>query len=444
MRTRHGALLVALMVLLGCGLAVAGEKPDGKKPVKPKEPEPVVDPLKAGRRPTEFFSVFNFGYAADNMPKEPEQFETLVKRISEAGYNAILCKHTDERAAICKKYGIKMMVDLLVPEHHVFKAPDQCEALCRKLRGDATVLAYHLWSDQFGKQGKGRQRDIRNVHEWDPTHPTYIGTYKTAGMSFLAESDFVSYYDFHWKRGANKNFKHLLTAWQTAKATDARVGRFVATDPAFGRTGAGNIGRHRYTLNTSIACGLKGCLWFVGNRTMNPKTLEWTGLGLDVNKVLAEIMPLRAEIPKLGNPRAIYSTRITRTPKNRPTGHDEPIMPKGLEKHAFPERFWIQPRSGEFLMGVFKYEGKRDAVFVANHNAYAEQDVALELRKDMKSVRLFDRKTGQWRALPVEDGGINFKLDWGGGELILLDAVEPEKKEEDGDKAGGERDRPAK
>jgi hypothetical protein len=385
--------------------------------------------MKRTRRPAEFFSVFNFGYAGDNMPKEPERFEKLVKRISEEGrYNAILCKYTDNRAAICKQYGVKIMVDLLVAGHHVFKQPEKCEALCRKLRDNPVVLAYHLWSDRFGSRREGRRRDVRNVHEWDPTHPTYIGTYRADGMAFLAESDFISYYDFHWKRGPHKNFSHLLTAWRIAKANDGRIGRFVSTDPAFGKTGAGNIARHRYTLNTSIACGLKGCLWFVGSRTMNAKTLEWKGLGLDVNKVLAEIMPLKDEIPKLGNPVAIYSTPITRTLKNRPVP-GKSVMPPGLQRHTFPGDFWIRPAGGEFVMGVFKYADGGDAVFVANHNAYAEQDVKLTLPGEVKAS-LFDRKEGEWRPLEKADGVVGFKLAAGGGELLRLDGRANEENEE--------------
>lgn len=394
---------------------------EAKSETEPDEVATKPVSIKAWRRPAEFFSVFNFGYAGDNMPKEAERFEALVKKISQAGYNAILCKYTDERAATCTKYGVKMMVDLLVPGHHVYREPEGAAALCKKLRDNPVVLAYHLWSDRYGAMGKGRQRDIRNVHEWDPTHATYIGTYKTDGMNWLAESDFISYYDFHWKRGPHKNFPHLLTAWRIAKANDGRVGRYIATDPAFGRTGAGNMARHRYTLNTSIACGLKGCMWFIGSRTMNAKTLEWNGLGRDIIKVQAEIIvPLKKEIPKLGNPVAIYSTTITKTLKNRATGSDEPVMPPGLANHKFPADFWIQPAGGEFVMGVFKYEGKRDAIFVANHNTYADQHVRLKLGRKVKAS-LFDRKEGKWEELEVKDGVIDFKLGWGGGELLRFE-----------------------
>ncbi len=406
------AVVVAAVLLSPCGAAAAERRARGgragKKPV----------PIKQKLRPAEFFSVFSLGSGSDNMPKEPERFEKLVKKMSgEGSYNAILCKYTDDRAAICKKYGVKIMVDLLVREHHVLRARGRSEALCRRLRGNPVVLAYHLWSDGVGLRGEERRRGIESVRKWDPTHPICAGTCKTEGMAFLAGSDLISYYDFHWRRGTHKNFVHLLSAGRIAKANGGQIARLVATDPAFGKTGAGNLGRHRYTLNTSIAFGLKGCVWG-GPSAMNPKTLEWTALGADVNKVLAEIIPLKSEIAKLGNPTAIYSTPITRTVKHRPVPGGE-MMPPGLAKHAFPGEFWIQPESGEFVMGVFRYANGQGAVFVANHNACVGQDVALRFRRGVQ-VSIFDRQKVGWRLLDMEDGTVAFTLTAGGGELLRL------------------------
>ena len=413
--------LAAAVLLSPCGAAAAEKAAEAGKADKKH------DPIKPKLHPAEFFSVFSFGSGADSMPRKPERFEKLVKRISEEGHhNAILCKYTDERAAICKKYGVKIMVDLLAREHHVFKAPRGCEVLCEDLQGNPVVLAYHLWSDRVGAGGEERRRDIRNVREWDPKHPTYAGTYAGDGMEFLAESDVISYQDFHWRRGLRKNFVHLSAAWRIARANGSRIARVVASDPAFGKIGARNRARHRYTLNTSIAFGLKGCVWG-GPRTMNAKTLEWTAVGLDVNKVLAEIMPLRREIAKIGNPVAVYSTPVTRTAKHRPVPGGK-MMPEGLVKRAFPAGFWIQPESGEFVMGVFRYANGQGAAFVANHNACVGQDVVLRFRGQMQ-VSLFGRKKGDWRVLDVADGSVRFKLGAGGGELLRFERPKDKRDE---------------
>src|SRR5262249_32517763 len=134
--------------------------------------------------------------------------------------------------------------------------------------------------------------------------------------------------------------------------------------------------RSLYSANTSIACGQKGILWFLATEMMDRKTLEWTDASRDIVKVNHEIAPLCKELPPLGNPTAIYTTTITRTSNNDPLPDGRiASLPPGLEKNAFPKDFWLQPIGGEFLLGAFQDERKRDAVFVANHNAYAEQKV---------------------------------------------------------------------
>jgi hypothetical protein len=154
---------------------------------------------------------------------------------------------------------------------------------------------------------------------------------------------------------------------------------------------------------------------------MNRKTLEWTTTGRDILQVNKEIAPLAKELAKLGNPGAVYSTTITRTLNNEPLAGDaKEAMPPGLEKNAFPKDFWLQPAGGEFVLGVFKDDQKRDAVFVANHNAYATQKVVLKVEGSVK-VTLFNREAGKWQPLEVVEGLVRFQLAEGGGELLRFE-----------------------
>jgi len=406
-----GVALLATLALGSCA-SLAGAEEAGNRLID-KEAQ-------AKRRPKTYLTVFNNGYGGDPMPKEPEKFEKLLKTIaSEGSFNAVMCRYSADREALCRKYNVLMVVDLLADGHHVYKNPKECEQLCGQLRGNPAIVAYHLWSDRFGKTGSGRARDIDNVHQWDPTHATYSGTYQTEGMKHLAMSDFVSYYDFSWKRGPHKNFSNLLTAWAVAKTHDNRIGRCIETDP--GQPGEGNYLRSLYLQNTSITCGLKCCLWFIGSQIMDMNKLEFNELGRDAAQVNGWTKPLWAEIPRLGLPAAIYSTSITKDCNN----HDVPAeggkhkMPPGLETHEFPKDFWLQPVSGEFVMGVFKYDGASDAVYLANHNAYAEQDVKLKVAK-ATHARIFNHQSGKYEEVPVVDGAISFKLEKAGGQLLLL------------------------
>src|SRR5262245_434329 len=94
-------------------------------------------------KPNDIALVFSFGYAGDTMPKEDERFEKFLLRIKEAGFNVVYCNHTDARLALCKKHGMRMMVDLLAGEHHVYKSPEKAKELCEKLKNNPDVWGYN-------------------------------------------------------------------------------------------------------------------------------------------------------------------------------------------------------------------------------------------------------------------------------------------------------------
>lgn len=368
-------------------------------------------------RPAEFALVFSLGYGGDDLPKDDEKFETLLKKIKDGGFNVIHCTHTDKRLELCKKHGIKMMVHLLSEaDHHVYKSPEKARAVCEKLKGNPDVWGYNIWNDVFRKTAPGRKRDINTVRGWDPTHPAYSGTYRTDGMSGLTNPDVFGYYDFHWKRGVHQQFPHLLlyTAW--ARERNAVFYRWLETDA--GLAGKGNYNRSLCSVNTSVACGLKGVMWFLGTSLMNPGNQEWTTAGGDIVKVNKEVLPLAKEIATIGNPVAVHSTPITKTvnDKELPDGKKE-MMPPGLEAHAFPADFWARPVGGEVVAGVFKYPDGQDALFLANHNAYTGQEVRLKLAGERKA-EVFNRQEGKWQALAVKDGAVALPLGPAGGELL--------------------------
>ncbi len=112
---------------------------------------------------SQFSPIFNYGYAGDHFPTDHQTFEKVLVGVKKANYTAILCKYEDWRAEICKKHDIKIMADLLVSDHHVYKNLEACKNLCQKLRGNDVVLGYHLWSDRVGSRAAGRVRDSDNV-----------------------------------------------------------------------------------------------------------------------------------------------------------------------------------------------------------------------------------------------------------------------------------------
>ena len=352
-------------LLVGVGMVAAVQAADPLPGDVPLNQE-----LQAKRRPKTYLAIFNNGYGGDPLPQDPVQFDRLLDALTREGnFNSILCKYSPEREALCKKHKVSMVVDLLAFPH-VFQNPKECEDLLKTLQDKPTIAAYHLWADRFGNTGPGRARDIDKVHEWDPTHATYIGTYQSGGMDFLAKSDYISYYDFHWKRGPDKNFPNLLAGWNTARQHDNRLGRYCCTDA--GLAGKGNPARLLHTQTTSIACGLRAAMWHIGSRIMNMENFTFNQYGKDLAWVNGWIKPMRDEIAKVGLPMAIYSTPWTKDMNNKPVAAQEgrKSMPPGLENHGFPADFWLQPIGGEFVLGVSKYDGTdQDVVFITNHNA---------------------------------------------------------------------------
>lgn len=100
----------------------------------PDQPAPALTDAQRQRQPQRFAIIFNQGYAGDHLPKDLGEFEKMVVAVKEANFNVILCAYDEKRAAICQKHDMQMFVDLLVPEHHVYRNVEACRKLCEPAR----------------------------------------------------------------------------------------------------------------------------------------------------------------------------------------------------------------------------------------------------------------------------------------------------------------------
>lgn len=370
--------------------------------------------------PGEYNICFNFGYGGDDLfPKDPETFEKVLKQVKAAQFTSIMATYADWKVDLCKKHGLKFVVNLLTDDYHVYKNVEGAKKLCESLRDNEVIWGYHLFSDTNSKTASGRDRDINNANSWDPTHPTFVGFVKTSGMSRLTHPDVLAYYDFHWVRGPHLNFPHLQAYSNQARKQNAVFYRWLWVKSSFNNTGTGHQLRCLYTATTSMAHGLKGIFWFIGQDMMDQKTWEMTEMGRDIAKVNETILPLGPEMMKLGNPEAVYSTPTTRTNKNKDKGAEDPAIPSPLA--GFPEDHLFKVTSGEAVVGQFKDSDGRTAWFFANHNTYAPQEMSLEFRAATKGISMFDRDGRRWVPLEVENKSVQFKLAEAGGELLRLE-----------------------
>ncbi len=404
MRLDCAAVLVLLTGLLPTGglpSTVAAEPPNDEFP----EPR-----TKAPALPTEFAFVFSLPYGqGDEFPLEEDEFERMLVLLKGAGFNTVHCVYKDWRHELFRKYNMKMMVDVLAwkpPSETDIRRNEQQRATVKKnciaSRGSKAIWGYNLWNERLDWCGGFDKLDLwlRMLRTWDPTHPVWVGTYRDLYCEhFPTHPGVHGYYDYHWARGMAWHFKNLNFYRGICEKRRSVMGRWLLIH---------DDNRNLYTLNTSIAFGLKTCIWFIGGPYANrepDKSKRWIE-DQHLVRIGRHMQPLYGLIGEMGRPVAVYSTPSRRDPANRDKDEGLPG-----DTTAFPADHWVQVKQGEVLCGFFKLPDASDVVWVANHNAYAWQGVVMSLRqqKPPRVVSRFDREAGDWVPLGTLDE-INFAI----------------------------------
>ena len=418
--------------------------------------------------PKEFALVLSFGYVQDHCPTDPQMFEYMVKNMARTGINTLHCVYTDWRHDICKQYGVRMLIDLShAPydlkracicqgpwvdvaedwasiEAELSQAHDQAEQspdettkaerqkalaalelkrawkirnnvreIARKVRGSDGVWGYGLWYDN-GTNGRFLNAGIDDLRQWDPSHVTFVGSYRYRGLDTVGiNPGCYGWYDFHWTRGIQWHYSGIHALWAICQVRQAIPGRYAGYGPS--DNAEQRHLQNMYTANQTIAAGGKMLMWFIGG-PIEGGGGEWRDEH-DLVLIASELRHLYRELMKIGIPNAIYSTTVTRTHDNNPV--DPPIVPNSFT--AFPAEYPVRPIRGEAMCGFFTYRDGTKALFVANHNAYASQEMAVQFTRDAEyCVELLDRESGEWKKLDVKDNVVTFELDPGGGELLRV------------------------
>ncbi len=368
----------------------------------------------------EFVVAINFGYGQGlKESDDPKIFEKLLVNAKKAGYNTIYCVYRDWRVELCRKHKMRMMIDILA--HHDDAKTDvrrkeqreTVKKICEKVKGDKAVWGYNLWNERLDKFAPGgidaMHENLALLRKWDPTHPVWVGTYLGYFLDRVqGTAGTLAYYDYHWSRGLGLHYNTITHLHKLCQTRADNWGRWILVNP--------DPRKSLYTINTSIAHGMKVMIWFIKG-AVDPKTGE-----LDPKhehlKVHAEIRHLYREIAAIGKPRAVYSTPMTRTMDDKP---GPGTVPRPLK--AFPKEEWAQVISGEAFVGIFKYDSGEDALYIANHNALKPQKMVLSLApakgKQVK-VEMFDRAKGGWKPLKLDGSKVSFDLGPGLGELLKI------------------------
>jgi hypothetical protein len=377
--------------------------------------------------PKEFAFVLSLGYGeGDHFSSDPKVFENLLINMRKSGFNTIHCVYQDWRVELCRKHNVKMMIDVLAwkegggtdirkPEQR-----DMVKKFCEKVRGDDAIWGYNLWNETltfFGNpDGKNVDAYIAMLKEWDPTHPVWLGTRTVSYANAPRQKPGVhGYYDYPWQRGFNYHFADLQWYYKYVPSQDGYIGRWEQ---------GSNYNWNSYSLNTSIAFGTKVTIWFIGGPFDKEGNVDPKHRFHHLVKIGQETQKLYPELGKIGRPTEVFSTPTTKTHDNKPRDKtkDKDDVPWRLP--GFPKDFWFRVEAGEVLAGFFRYPTGEDAIYIANHNAFAKQDVSVSLadaaRKNEPRLEILDRETGQWKALLANDGRYSFELRPGGGELLRV------------------------
>lgn len=400
-------------------LLVLGLSPSSLARADDKKPLPAA--------PKEFAFTLSNGYGeGDRLPADPKVFENLLVNMKKAGFNTIHCVYRDWRLELCKKHGVRMMIDVLAWKEGGLtdiRRPEQraaVEKICKKVRNNDAVWGYNLWNEAlpfFGNpDDKNVDAYVAMLKEWDPTHPVWLGT-RTVSYANSPKSrpGVHGYYDYAWQRGFHWHFADLLWYYRYVPSQDGYIGRWEQ---------GSNYNWNSYSLNTSIAFGTKVFIWFIGGPFDTEGNIDSKHRFHHLVKIGQETMHLYPELGKIGRPTAVFSTPTTKTHdnKDRDRAKDRDEVPWRLP--PFPQGHWFAVHSGEVLAGFFSYSTGRDAVFIANHNAFAKQDVVFSLAPEARTketrLEMLDRTTGEWRELKAEAGRYTFELRAGGGELLRI------------------------
>ena len=354
--------------------------------------------------PKQFAFVFSLPYGqGDEFPRDPKEFERMLVLLRKAGFNTVHCTYTDWRHDLFRKHGMQMMVDVLAwkpPAETDIRRNDvqrgRVRDICRKCRGSEAIWGYNLWNERLDWYGDFKRLDLhlRMLRTWDPTHPVWVGTYRHLFSEHYPTSPgVVAWYDYHWRRGMSWHFAMLQFYEKLARKRRSAMGRWLLISQR---------NENLYTLNTSIAFGLKTCIWFIGGpyAAREPdKTKRWNEQ-MHLVEIGRHMQPLYKLIGEMGHPVAVYSTPTRRTPANadKPLGVPDRLPP-------FPKDFWLQVKQGEVLCGVFDWKPGSQVLWLANHNAYAWQGMVLELDQSGSQHRVvwqFDRAANRWQKLGAQ------------------------------------------
>ncbi|WP_437186852.1 hypothetical protein SH668x_000217 [Planctomicrobium sp. SH668] len=406
------AALIATFVLNAAWL------PAQDSPSPPQQELSTFDGTATPARPTEFANVFALPYAiSDEYPQDPAEFERMLTLLKSAGFNTVYCPFTEWRHELFKKHGMKMMIDVLIwkgPVQNDIRKEDQrvrLEEICKQVKGSDAVWGYNLWNERLDFMGPASGVDtyISLIRSWDDTHPIWVGTYRNYfADSYKFKPGMNSWYDYHWERGLHWNFSNLKYYRDLSMKRESAMGRWLGID---------GWDKDLYTLNTSIAYGLKAGMWFIGGpyKAREPDLQKRWDPDSHLIRLGQHLRPRYQLIGEMGPAVEVYCTPTTRTPDNK---EKESGIPDSAT--PFPEEHWFRVAQGEAVVGFFDHPDGSEIAYVASLRAFEPQDLHFEFHPEAgvtRQVEVLDLATGNWTPIASHQ---EYKTTVPNAEAVIL------------------------
>jgi len=353
-----------------------------------------------------FSEVMVIVYA--DFPNQPEHQLALAKYTAEKGFNCVEAEL--DQLDVCRKAGLKVRLGSIDYNNLLKAAP--------KLKDDPAVFGYFV-SDRRQRDAYPKfARIAREFEKADPNHPPLFIN-RAEYNQFPEFADVVrpmvlDYYHYHWwhQNHPERYYVYLRMFRDLSLKYDV---------PQMRCLGSNNPPEKlRQSMYVPLAYGVQAFHfwppWFVTCKMDKDRNavLEngkpvfgLSDLAKPVSEVAHELKALSPVLVKLTSV-GVYHTDAT--------------LPIGAEKA--PADHWFRPEGETFLVGEFRDRAGNSYLLPVNHGVDKSRELTLRFDDPKIGVEAMDRKTGKWRALPVDkaERGCVLKLTLapGDGELLRV------------------------
>lgn len=338
-----------------------------------------------------------------DFPNQPEHQLALAQYTAAQGFNCVEVEL--DKLDVCRKAGLKARLGHIDVNKLLEAAP--------KLKDDPAVFGYYVSDRRSRDAFPGFAKIAREFEKADPNHPTLFIN-RAEYNQFpefveLVKPMVLDYYHYHWwhKNHPERYYLYLKMFRDLAVKHDI---------PQMRCLGSNNPPEKlRQSMYVAAAYGVQAFHFW-------PPWFVTCKMDKDRNAVLEDGKPVFGLSDPAKTIAAVSKEFKALSPvlvklTNRAVYHTDKMLPIGAD--APPADLWFQPEGETLLVSVFEDAKKGRYLMPVNHGVEKATEATLRFTEKV-TLDLLDRKTGQWRAVPLVAGVVKLTLAPGDGELLRV------------------------